>query len=311
MVVFRYDKTFEGLLTALFDAYFRRTFPDLLLGDGDSLPLFVTECHTVATDSEKSGRVWRALQKSLPDNVCNMLVMGWLSEEPGVDMMLMRYMRHAFSSPSGSSGGQNADSSRNGDSGKGGGRKAKTNSVATDFSNPDILRIKQLAQKVANEREHLMQFTRFQKSADAPDDTSGNGRSELCYAENESETAESISAGAGATYFAPVSPRYNALPLAIPYFRDRFRDQRWLIYDIKRRYGYYYDLQNVTEVTMDDDAHLLDGQLDEAMMAEDEKLFQELWRTYFHSMAIAERINPRLQRQHMPRRFWPLLTEKP
>ena len=31
MIIFVYDKTFEGLLTAVFDAYSRRTFPDLLL----------------------------------------------------------------------------------------------------------------------------------------------------------------------------------------------------------------------------------------------------------------------------------------
>ena len=214
MILFRYDKTFEGLLTAVFDAYARRIFPDVLLAENDPGPLFVTEEHAV-------------------------------------DGMLLRYMRRVF------------------DSGE---------RVQTDFADPDILRVKQLAQKVSQEREKLMQFTRFQKGGDN-------------------------------SWFAPVSPRYNALPLAIPYFSDRFRDQRWLIYDIKRRYGFYYDLETVTEVTMEDDGHLLDGQLDEALMADDEKLFQSLWKTYFHSMAIKERINPKLQRQHMPRRFWKLLTE--
>ena len=31
MNVYLYDKTFDGLLTAVFDAYFRKTFPDALL----------------------------------------------------------------------------------------------------------------------------------------------------------------------------------------------------------------------------------------------------------------------------------------
>ena len=34
MIIFVYDKTFEGLLTAVFDAYSRRTFPDLLVTEG-------------------------------------------------------------------------------------------------------------------------------------------------------------------------------------------------------------------------------------------------------------------------------------
>ena len=40
MNVYIYDKTFDGLLTAVFDAYFRKTFPDFLLSEGDALPLF-------------------------------------------------------------------------------------------------------------------------------------------------------------------------------------------------------------------------------------------------------------------------------
>jgi probable DNA metabolism protein len=277
LIIFRYDKTFEGLLTAVFDAYARRMWPDLLLAEGEVAPLFTREDHTVITDSEKSTRVWAALTKKLPRDVCNMLTMGWLSEADGVDMMLARYMRRVVDEPK---------------------------QIYTDFSDPDILRIKQLALKVSYEREHLMQFTRFQKGSDLP---GRNADGDSGYAEDASGNVAG-SYGAGATYFAPVSPRYNALPLAIPYFRDRFRDQKWLIYDIKRHYGYYYDLHEVTEITMEDDAHLT-GELDPTLLADDEKLFQNLWCKYIDSMAIAERINPRLQRQHMPRRFWPLLTE--
>ena len=57
MNVYIYDKTFDGLLTAVFDAYFRKTFPDALLSEGDALPLFCDELHTVVTDEEKAGRV--------------------------------------------------------------------------------------------------------------------------------------------------------------------------------------------------------------------------------------------------------------
>ena len=79
---------------------------------------------------------------------------------------------------------------------------------------------------------------------------------------------------------------------------------------MKRKYGYYYDLNTVVEITLDNDEHLLGGKLDEKLMAEDEKLFQELWKGYFKSMTIKERINPKLHRQHMPKRFWKYLTEK-
>ncbi len=251
MTVFRYDKSFEGLLTAVFDAYARRMWPEVLLAEGEPAPMFATQEHTVVTDPEKAGRVWRALAKKVPKDVLNMLVMGWLSEQEGVDARVARYIRRVF------------------DEGRG---------ATTDFRDTDILRIKQLAQKVSHEREHLMQFTRFQK-------------------------------GVEGDYFAPVSPRYNALPLAIPYFSDRFRDQRWIVYDITRHYGYYYDLNEVTEITLPDDSHLASGELDPSMLAENEEMFQKMWRGYIDSMAIKERLNAKLQRQHMPKRFWPLMTE--
>lgn len=252
MTVFHYDKTFEGLLTAVFDAYFRREFPQLLLSPGEPEPLFTEGSHTVATQREKASRVWSSLERHLPRYACNMILYVWLSEEPESDALIFRYIRKTFDAK--------------GD-------------ISTHFADPDVLAMKQLAMKVGREGEHVRQFVRFQKGGDG-------------------------------TYFAPVAPKYNALPLAVNHFTDRFADQSWLIYDTKRRYGYYYDQQKAVEVTLEEDAHLLGGRLDEALMADDEKLFQEMWRTYFKALTIRERINPKLQRQHMPRRFWKYLTEK-
>ena len=252
MLVFRFDKTFEGLLTALFEAYNRKVFPDRLIAEGEPLPMFVEEEYTVVTDTKKSNRVWAGLRKKLDKEVCSMLMHVWLSEEVGSDELLFRYMRKVFDTP---------------------------HSVATDFSDDDVLQVKKIAQKVARERLFLIQFVRFQKAADD-------------------------------IFFAPVSPRYNALPLAVRHFTDRFADQKWVIYDLKRGYGYYYDLKTATEITLDNSDHLLTGKLDESLMAEDEKLFQQLWQSYFNALTIKERINPKLQRQHMPRRFWKYLTEK-
>ena len=65
MTVFVYDKTFEGLLTAVFDAYSRHSFPDLLLAEGEPFPLFYDEAVTICTDDAKVDRVWKGLQKRL------------------------------------------------------------------------------------------------------------------------------------------------------------------------------------------------------------------------------------------------------
>ena len=38
--------------------------------------------------------------------------------------------------------------------------------------------------------------------------------------------------------------------------------------------------------------------------------FQQLWKTYFKSTTIKERLNPRKHKQDMPVRYWKYLTEK-
>lgn len=252
MVVFFYDKTFEGLLTAIFDAYSRKVFPDKLLVEGDIAPMFMEDSYTVITQEDKANRVWKGLESKLSKGACNMLTYVWLSEEEGSDDLMFRYIRKALDNKV---------------------------SIETNFADSDVLQMSQLARKVSHEELYLKQFVRFQKAAHD-------------------------------IFFAPVFPRYNALPLAIGHFKDRFSDQKWVIYDMKRKYGYYYDLNTMVEITLDNDEHLLGGKLDEKLMAEDEKLFQELWKGYFKSMTIKERINPKLHRQHMPKRFWKYLTEK-
>ncbi len=253
MIIFVYDKTFEGLLTAVFDAYSRRTFPDLLLAEGEPFPLFYDEAIRIYTDDRKAGRVWKGLEKKISQSSLSGLTVTWLSELPEVDLLLFRYIRKAIDAPA---------------------------TIEFNLGDPDILETAKIWKKVNNERLRVMQFFRFQKAADG-------------------------------TYFAAIKPIYNVLPLVLPYAQDRFADQQWLIYDLKREYGYYYDLNDTIEVRFEEkDSHLLTGLLSEDIMDKDEKLFQSMWKEYFKSIAIKERLNPRLHRQHMPARFWKYMPEK-
>lgn len=253
MVLFVYDKSFEGLLTAVFDAYFRRTFPDRLLAGGEPFPLFYDEAFTVCTDAGKANRVWNGLQKKVSPYALSYITTAWLSELPGIDELLFRYIRKALDAP---------------------------RSMELNFGDPDILEVSQICKKVSYERHRAIQFARFQKAADG-------------------------------TFFSAFEPLYNVLPLAIGHFKDRFAFQPWLVYDIKREYGYFFDRKEVAEVTFESkEAHLLTGWLSDNQVAPDEKFFQELWAAYFRSAAIRERTNPKLHRQNLPVRFWKYLTEK-
>lgn len=253
LIIFQYDRTFDGMLTVVFDAYARRSFPQVIQGTDEPLPLFYDEVHPVITDEAKADRVWKALEKKLSKDALSCLTVSYLSELPELDLHLFRYICKNIDSPV---------------------------SLENNLADDDILFVTNTFRKVLYERLRMMQFIRFQKAADG-------------------------------TYFGIMEPQYNVLPLAIAHFKDRFADQPFVLYDKRRHYGYYYDQHEVTQMTFDESLpHFVTGKLDESLMADDEKLFQELWRTYFKAVCIRDRLNPRKQRKDMPVRYWKYLTEK-
>lgn len=253
MIIFRYDKSFEGLLCVVFEAYTLKFFPEKLAAENEPLPLFTDQAITVATDTAKANRVWKGLEKKLTKGGLSFITTTWLSELPEVDMLLFRYIRKALDSPQ---------------------------SIELNFGDPDVLEVSKIWKKVSNEKHRIIQFTRFQKTADD-------------------------------IFFAPVEPAHNVLSLVTRHFQDRFASQKWILYDMKRDYGYFYDLSKVTEIHFENKPTFSpSGKLDEDLLAEDEKMFQTLWKEYFKSITIKERLNPKLHRQNMPVRFWKYLTEK-
>lgn len=253
MIIFVYDKTFDGLLSCVFFAYEQKKFPDLILSDSDQPSLFVDEQYHVNTEKEKSLRVWKALEKKLSGSAQRMMFCVWLSELPGMEMLLFRYIRKNIDHPLG---------------------------VEMNFGDDDVLRVKEIAQQVAKEAEHLRQFIRFQETADG-------------------------------IYFAPVAPRHNVLSLIAPHFQGRYGGQPWIIYDTGRNTGIYFDTGTLQEICFSPEtlAGLKPGKLDDEKLSPGEAFFQHMWKEYFRSTTIKERINPKLQRRHMPQRYWKYLTE--
>jgi len=303
MLVYTFDRTLDGLLTAVFDSFALHQQPEMLLGEGGVLPLFTEEVHPVVTANDKAQRVWTGLEKQLCKEAVRMITVSWLSEETELDTPLFHYICKVFR--------EKRDISRN-------------------FADQDVLFVTNTARRVMHEQLRMKQFMRFQKAKDG-------------------------------TYLGVVSPDHNVLPLIIDHFQDRFQDQPWLIYDAKRRYGYYYSLtpdpgltprsaegrlqgknpsptgernfngegsiysqeqgqvwrtgrEAVVRITFEDDESLPfsleNGKLDEAVLSENDRLFQDLWRTYFKAICIKERMNPKKQLSDMPRRYWRYMTEK-
>ena len=167
--------------------------------------------------------------------------------------------------------------------------------VTGNFLDETVYKIERVSGKVAHEIDRLHGFIRFRKLA-------------------------------GGIYYAPIEPDHNVVQFLAPHFKARFADQNWLIHDLKRKTGIYYDgkqcvflpeMEAVPELTPGNTRmNSLSGVSStftpdkvSNLLDKDELAFQHLWDQYFKQIAIKERRNKRLQRQRMPARYWRCLVE--
>lgn len=148
--------------------------------------------------------------------------------------------------------------------------------ILKNYAIDDILNIAKICKSVSRERHRMNAFVRFEKLKDD-------------------------------VYFANIDPDFNVLPLIRNHFKKRYQDQKWMIYDMRRQYGIFYDLEtcdffypeeNIDTKNITDKFH------------DEENNYQKLWQRYFDKTNIKERKNLKLHLQHVPKRYWKYLTEK-
>jgi probable DNA metabolism protein len=148
--------------------------------------------------------------------------------------------------------------------------------VLENFADSDILKISKICKSVDRERHRMTAFVRFEKMKDD-------------------------------VFFAKIDPDFNVLPLIRKHFNDRYQDQKWMIYDLRRNYGILYDLESCDFFSPDEK---LDFNQYQQKFHDEEKNYQTLWQRYFTKTNIVERKNMKLHIQHVPKRYWKYLTEK-
>ncbi|MFC6267535.1 TIGR03915 family putative DNA repair protein [Frigoriflavimonas asaccharolytica] len=156
--------------------------------------------------------------------------------------------------------------------------KNPTVDVLLNYSDDEILEIAKINKSVNREIHRMHAFVRFEKLKDD-------------------------------VYFAKIEPDFNVLPLIVKHFKDRYQDQKWMIYDLKRHYGVFYDLKTMEFFNPESDQIYQFQKIDE-LLHDEEKRYQKLWQRYFFKTNIPERKNLKLHYQHVPKRYWKYLTEK-
>lgn len=148
-------------------------------------------------------------------------------------------------------------------------------------SHPVVYQAQQIEKKVQNEVHRLTGLVRF---------SALSGNNSL----NQEEEAREI-------LYCPLEPDHDVIELLGDHFSDRLKNDPFIIHDKKRGKalfsygGSFY----ISEYKGNPLSNISGG----------EKQWQSLWRDYFNTIAIKERINPKCQRSFMPVRYWKNLTE--
>lgn len=259
MIYFLYNGSLEGLFTAIHTALGRGEVPDGILTDTEYQPgLFSTEIRVVSNPALAGGLLER-LARELGREVIQELFYCYLAETPGRERLIFDFVRLAL---------------------------VMGKSVVNHYTDPAVLGVHRLSERVAWETLRLKGILRFRRLAEG-------------------------------MFYGPVAPDHNVVQLLAPHFAARFPAQSWVIHDCRRSLAVYYDerqwrLVNVTGPVAPEllaTASQVTGE--SGHLAPDEILYQKLWTEYFQKIAITERTNPRLQRQHLPERYWRYLVEEP
>ena len=138
-LLFVTDGTFEGLMTAIFEAYSGALSPDAIQSSSRKQIGLFDRCVTITTDPERSDRVWKGLKTHLGIRRRRMLFQGFLSGSAEVETMIYRLVRDMVP--------------RTGE------RRSRVHLASH-------IEIEKLARKVQHEAHRMKGFIRFQQTGD-------------------------------------------------------------------------------------------------------------------------------------------------
>ena len=154
--------------------------------------------------------------------------------------------------------------------------------VMEQLGNPFVEQVFELGRRVGNEAHLLTGFVRFKELE-------------------------------GGILFSEISPKNQVLPCLADHFQNRFPLENWIIQDRKRDVCAVHEKGKRWILAQ---GFSLEGRLQAETteqkthgMTQDERIIQDLWRAFWETISIKERHNPKCQRNHLPLRYRPYMTE--
>jgi probable DNA metabolism protein len=98
-----------------------------------------------------------------------------------------------------------------------------------------------------------------------------------------------------------IGPKNYTLPLIAPHFAERLSGEAFLIYDKTHGAALVHEPGRPWLIARMEPP--------EERITQEERRIQALWRRFYKTISIEERENPVCRRGHMPKRYWPYMTE--
>lgn len=136
ILIFSYDGTFEGFLSAVFDSFAMKVIPSDIVINDDLEPSLL-KIHYVETDSEHSKRVETGIREKLGETVLNMVKRAYLFDGEGKEISILLFIKKAF---------------------------AEGRAIGSRIGEETVNKVYKMCVAVNNEAERFRQFTRFSDS---------------------------------------------------------------------------------------------------------------------------------------------------
>ena len=241
-IIFTYDGSFEGLLTAIYEAFYSKNKPDSIEDKNYLQHSIFCKYIEINTDQNKSEKVYNAIKNKISLDTLRHCFYAYLSEDLNKATYIYKFLVIAFKL----------------------GHKALNN-----LQEENTRFVYELSKRVGGEAHRMLGLLRFKE----------------------------LSSG---IYYAPYEPDNNITVIISKHFVERLSDQRWIIHDKKR---------DIVGLYANGGFLLSNAQSIDEEISENEKDFKILWKNYYKTIGIKERVNPKLKISNMPKKYWKYLTE--
>ncbi|WP_411681691.1 TIGR03915 family putative DNA repair protein [Clostridium thailandense] len=96
MICYIYDGSFEGLLTAIYESYYKKEKPKEIFKEQDFIPSFFIDTIYIKTDKKKADKVYNSIKNKISHEVLKNIFYVFLSELKESDTAIYKYLKLAF-----------------------------------------------------------------------------------------------------------------------------------------------------------------------------------------------------------------------